>query len=37
MAVEAALRAGIAEACHIKGGLDAWKTAGGEVVMPEEA
>ena len=28
MAVEAAREAGLANACHIKGGLDAWKKAG---------
>jgi sulfur dioxygenase len=32
MAVEAARNAGLATACHIHGGLDAWRKAGGEVV-----
>ena len=31
MAVEAAREAGLANACHIKGGLDAWKKAGAPV------
>ncbi len=31
MAVEAAQEAGLANACHIKGGLDAWKKVGGPV------
>jgi sulfur dioxygenase len=29
MAVEAAQNAGLATACHIEGGIDAWKKAGG--------
>ncbi|MDH3594090.1 MAG: MBL fold metallo-hydrolase [Rhodospirillales bacterium] len=29
MAVQAAQEAGLAKACHIKGGVDAWKRAGG--------
>ena len=29
MAVQAAQEAGLAKACHIKGGIDAWKKAGG--------
>ncbi len=29
MAVQAAQEAGLSNVCHIKGGLDAWKTAGG--------
>jgi rhodanese-related sulfurtransferase len=29
MAVQAAQDAGIASACHIQGGLDAWRKAGG--------
>ncbi len=29
MAVQAAQEAGLAKACHIKGGVDAWKKAGG--------
>ncbi len=32
MAVEAADEAGLSSACHIKGGLDAWKKASGPVV-----
>jgi sulfur dioxygenase len=32
MAVQAARDAGIASACHIHGGLDAWRKAGGELV-----
>jgi sulfur dioxygenase len=32
MAVQAAQDAGIASACHIHGGLDAWRKAGGELV-----
>jgi rhodanese-related sulfurtransferase len=32
MAVEAAQDAGIASACHIHGGLDAWRKAGGPLV-----
>ena len=31
MAVQAAQDAGIASACHIEGGMGAWKAAGGEV------
>ncbi len=31
MAVEAAQEAGLAGSCHIDGGLDAWKKAGGEL------
>jgi rhodanese-related sulfurtransferase len=31
MAVQAAQDAGIAAACHIEGGMGAWKAAGGEV------
>jgi glyoxylase-like metal-dependent hydrolase (beta-lactamase superfamily II) len=34
MAVEAAQGAGIATACHIEGGIDAWKKAGGPTVAP---
>jgi rhodanese-related sulfurtransferase len=34
MAVAAAQEAGIATACHIEGGIDAWKKAGGAVVKP---
>jgi sulfur dioxygenase len=34
MAVAAAQEAGIASACHIEGGIDAWKKAGGAVVKP---
>jgi rhodanese-related sulfurtransferase len=29
MAVQAAQDAGITAACHIQGGIDAWKKAGG--------
>ena len=29
MAVEAAQQAGLSEACHIKGGIDAWTKASG--------
>ena len=36
MAVQAAQDAGLSTACHIKGGLDAWKKAGG-LVEPEDA
>jgi sulfur dioxygenase len=32
MAVQAAQVAGIASACHLHGGIDAWKKAGGELV-----
>jgi len=32
MAVQAAQGAGIASACHLHGGIDAWKKAGGELV-----
>ncbi|MCV9965979.1 MBL fold metallo-hydrolase [Pararhizobium sp. BT-229] len=32
MAVEAAQEAGLASACHIEGGIDAWKKANGPVV-----
>jgi sulfur dioxygenase len=34
MAVQAAQGAGIAAACHIEGGIDAWKKAGGPTVAP---
>ena len=34
MAVQAAQGAGIAAACHIEGGIDAWKKAGGPTVSP---
>jgi glyoxylase-like metal-dependent hydrolase (beta-lactamase superfamily II)/rhodanese-related sulfurtransferase len=34
MAVAAAQEAGITTACHIEGGIDAWKKAGGAVVKP---
>jgi glyoxylase-like metal-dependent hydrolase (beta-lactamase superfamily II)/rhodanese-related sulfurtransferase len=34
MAVAAAQEAGISSACHIEGGIDAWKKAGGAVVKP---
>jgi sulfur dioxygenase len=29
MAVQAAQNAGLTTACHIQGGIDAWKKAGG--------
>jgi sulfur dioxygenase len=32
MAVQAAQDAGIASACHIQGGIDAWRKAGGPLV-----
>jgi glyoxylase-like metal-dependent hydrolase (beta-lactamase superfamily II)/rhodanese-related sulfurtransferase len=34
MAVQAAQDAGIASACHIHGGIDAWRKAGGPLVRP---
>jgi sulfur dioxygenase len=34
MAVQAAQGAGIATACHIEGGIDAWKKAGGPTASP---
>lgn len=34
MAVQAAQAAGFGSACHIAGGLDAWKKAGGPIVEP---
>jgi rhodanese-related sulfurtransferase len=34
MAVQAAQSAGIAAACHIEGGLDAWRKAGGAIAVP---
>jgi len=34
MAVQAAQGAGIVTACHIEGGIDAWKKAGGPTVAP---
>ena len=34
MAVQAAQGAGIAAACHIEGGLDAWRKAGGAIAVP---
>jgi sulfur dioxygenase len=34
MAVAAAQEAGITSACHIEGGIDAWKKAGGAIVKP---
>ncbi len=34
MAVQAAQGAGIASACHIEGGIDAWNKAGGPTVAP---
>jgi len=35
MAVQAAQAAGLAAACHIAGGIDAWKKAAGPTVRPE--
>jgi sulfur dioxygenase len=35
MAVQCAQDAGIAQACHIKGGLDAWRKAGGKIAGPQ--
>jgi rhodanese-related sulfurtransferase len=32
MAVQAAQDAGLASACHIQGGIDAWNKAGGPLV-----
>lgn len=37
MAVQAAQDAGISGACHLQGGLTAWKAAGGAVVNPAPA
>jgi glyoxylase-like metal-dependent hydrolase (beta-lactamase superfamily II)/rhodanese-related sulfurtransferase len=37
MAVQAAQDAGLTTACHIKGGLDAWKKAGGPVEAEESS
>jgi glyoxylase-like metal-dependent hydrolase (beta-lactamase superfamily II)/rhodanese-related sulfurtransferase len=34
MAVQAAQDAGLTNACHIQGGIDAWKQAGGPLVAP---
>jgi sulfur dioxygenase len=34
MAVQAAQSAGVASACHLQGGLDAWIKAGGDVARP---
>jgi rhodanese-related sulfurtransferase len=34
MAVQAARDAGIKTACHLHGGIDAWKKANGSVVQP---
>jgi len=34
MAVQAAQDAGLATACHIQGGIDAWKKASGPLVRP---
>jgi len=33
MAVQAAQDAGLASACHIQGGIDAWKKASGPLVQ----
>lgn len=35
MAVQCAQDAGITQACHIKGGLDAWRKAGGKIAGPQ--
>ncbi len=35
MAVQAAQESGLTAACHLEGGLDAWKRAGGRIVQPE--
>ena len=35
MAVQCAQDAGIVQACHIKGGLDAWRKAGGKIAGPQ--
>jgi rhodanese-related sulfurtransferase len=32
MAVQAAQDAGLATACHLHGGIDAWRKAGGQLV-----
>ena len=32
MAVQAAQDAGLASSCHVQGGMDAWKKAGGTVI-----
>jgi len=34
MAVQAAREAGLANSCHLKGGIDAWKSAGGPLESP---
>lgn len=36
MAVQAARDAGIAKCCHLKGGIDAWKKAGGRLDRPAD-
>jgi glyoxylase-like metal-dependent hydrolase (beta-lactamase superfamily II)/rhodanese-related sulfurtransferase len=36
MAVRAAQEAGIAACCHLKGGIDAWKKAGGRLAHPAD-
>lgn len=33
MAVQAAQDAGLSSACHVEGGIDAWKKAGGQVIV----
>jgi rhodanese-related sulfurtransferase len=35
MAVQAAQSVGLGAACHIEGGIDAWRKAGGPIVRPE--
>ncbi len=35
MAVEAAHQAGLASSCHLAGGVDAWRKAGGELQPPD--
>ena len=37
MAVQAAQDAGLSSACHIQGGIDAWKKASGPFVPPDPA
>jgi len=34
MAVQAARDQGLTSACHIKGGIDAWKQVGGPIAQP---
>jgi glyoxylase-like metal-dependent hydrolase (beta-lactamase superfamily II)/rhodanese-related sulfurtransferase len=37
MAVQAAQDAGLASACHLQGGIDAWRKAAGPLVRPERS